>query len=126
MSVEEKKVFLLLLVIIFNYHGLNDVEQQILKDTASSLDAHDELDWVKSFSQPSIDESYDKIKEHINTLAVDYSDNKKLNLLTDVWDANMKKGYISEMEATAMLMLSKEWKVQKEFILHIREKKKTT
>ncbi len=124
MSVEEKKAFLLLLIIIFNYHGLSDVEQQILKETASSMDAHDELDWVKAFSKPSVDETYDKIKQYINECIGGYSDEKKLSALTKVWDANMQKGYISEMEATAMLLLSKEWKVQKEFILHIREKKK--
>ncbi len=126
MSVEEKKAFLLLLIIIFNYHGLSDVEQQILKETAASIDAQDELDWVKSFSKPSVDETYDKIKTYITECIQDYSTEKKLTVLTNVWDANMQKGYISEMEATAMLLLSKEWKVQKEFILHIREKKKTT
>jgi anion-transporting ArsA/GET3 family ATPase len=126
MSVEEKKTFLLLLVIIFNYHGLSDVEQQILKETATAIDAHEELDWVKAFSKPSVDETYDKIKQYINDSIKDSSDEKKLVSLTQVWDANMQKGYISEMEATAMLMLSKEWKVQKEFILHIREKKKTS
>jgi anion-transporting ArsA/GET3 family ATPase len=126
MSVEEKKTFLLLLVIIFNYHGLSDVEQQILKETATAIDAQEELEWVKAFSKPSIDETYDKIKQYINHNIKDSSDEKKLISLTQVWDANMQKGYISEMEATAMLMLSKEWKIQKEFILHIREKKKTS
>lgn len=126
MSVEEKKAFLLLLIIIFNYHGLSDVEQQILKETAASIDAQAELDWVKAFSKPSVDETYDKIKAYITECIKAYSTEEKLTVLTNVWDANMQKGYISEMEATAMLLLSKEWKVQKEFILHIREKKKTS
>jgi hypothetical protein len=126
MSVEEKKVYLLLLVIIFNYHGLNDIEQQILKDTASRLDAQNELDWVSEFSLPSVDVTYDKIKDYINNCVSEYNDSKKLELLINVWNSNMQKGYISEMEATAMLMLSKEWKVQKEFILHIREKRKVS
>ena len=126
MSVEEKKVFLLLLIIIFNYHGLSDVEQQILKETASKIDANNELDWVKEYAHPSVDVTYDKIKSYINELVSNYNNEQKLGLLVDVWNSNMQKGYISEMEATAMLMLSKEWKVQKEFILHIREKKKTS
>jgi len=125
MSVEERKTFLLLLVIIFNYHGLNDVEQQILKETAASLHAEEELLWVKEFSSPSIDETYDKIKQYITAYIATYSNEQKLACLVLVWDTNMQKGYISEMEATAMLLLSKEWKVQKEFILHIREKKKS-
>ena len=126
MSVEEKKVFLLLLIIIFNYHGLSDVEQQILKETASKIDANNELDWVKEYAHPSVDVTYDKIKIYINELVSNYNNEQKLGLLVDVWNSNMQKGYISEMEATAMLMLSKEWKVQKELILHIREKKKTS
>ncbi len=126
MSVEEKKAFLLLLIIIFNYHGLSDVEQEILKSTAANLDAVDELEWVRIFSKPSVDETYNTIKDYIANCIKDYQDEQKLELLTSVWDTNMQKGYISEMEATVMLLLSKEWKVQKEFILHIRAKKKTT
>jgi hypothetical protein len=33
-----------------------------------------------------------------------------------VWKANDLKGYITEMEATAMLKLAKDWSVEKELI----------
>jgi len=126
MSVEEKRAFLSLLIIIFNYHGLSEVEQQILHETASVHDAFNELEWIKEYSKPSIDESYDKLKKYVNDIIGNLSVEKKSEYLNKVWDANQQKGHVSEMEATAMLMLSKEWHIQKEFILYIREKKKTT
>lgn len=126
MSSEEKKVYLSLLVILFNYHGLSDIEQQILGETASKIEAVDELQWVKDYALPSVDITYDKIKAYINSALDNYTEAQKLTLLGNVWNTNMQKGYVSEMEATAMLMLAKEWKVQKEFILHIRENKKTS
>lgn len=125
MSVEEKRAFLSLLIIIFNYHGLSEVEQQILHDTAAGHDAFAELEWIKEYSKPSIDESYDKLKKYVNDVIGDLSADKKTDYLNKVWDANQKKGHVSEMEATAMLMLSKEWHIQKEFVSYIREKKKT-
>ncbi len=125
MSVEEKRAFLLLLIIIFNYHGLSEVEQQILHDTATVHDAFSELDWIREYSQPSIDESYDKLKKYVNDTIGNLPVEKKCEYLNKVWDANQQKGHVSEMEATAMLMLSKEWQIQKEFISYIREKKKT-
>jgi hypothetical protein len=33
-----------------------------------------------------------------------------------VWQANNLKGYVTEMEATAMLKLAKDWNVQKELV----------
>lgn len=126
MSVEEKRAFLSLLIIIFNYHGLSEVEQEILHETASSHDAFAELEWIKEYAKPSIDESYDKLKKYVNDIIGNLPVEKKSIYLNKVWDANQQKGHVSEMEATAMLMLSKEWQVQKEFIQYIREKKKTT
>lgn len=126
MSVEEKRAFLSLLIIIFNYHGLSEVEQQILNEVATLNGAQDELEWIKDFSKPSIDESYDKLKKYVNETLGILPSEKRCEYLNKVWDANQQKGHVSEMEATAMLMLSKEWQVQKEFVAYIREKKKTT
>jgi len=125
MSVEEKRAFLLLLIIIFNYHGLSEVEQQILHDTATVHDAFSELDWIREYAHPSIDDSYNKLKKYVNDTIGNLPVEKKCEYLNKVWDANQQKGHVSEMEATAMLMLSKEWQIQKEFISYIREKKKT-
>ncbi len=46
---------------------------------------------------------------------------KRLSHLTMVWEANNKKGYISEMEATAMLKLAKDWEVESDFIKMIKK-----
>jgi hypothetical protein len=32
-----------------------------------------------------------------------------------VWESNNLKGYVTEMEATAMLKLARDWKVEEEF-----------
>jgi hypothetical protein len=125
MSVEEKRAFLSLLIIIFNYHGLSEVEQQILHETASAHNASDELEWIKEYAKPSLDESYDKLKKYVDDIIGNLPIEKKSEYLNKVWDANQQKGHVSEMEATAMLMLSKEWHIQKEFVSYIREKKKT-
>ena len=33
-----------------------------------------------------------------------------------VWQSNNLKGYVTEMEATAMLKLAKDWHVEKELV----------
>ena len=33
-----------------------------------------------------------------------------------VWESNNLKGYVTEMEATAMLKLARDWKVEKELV----------
>lgn len=49
------------------------------------------------------------------------STEKRLGFLQMVWDANVNKGFISEMEATAMLKIAKRWNVQKELLSYIRK-----
>ena len=44
------------------------------------------------------------------------SKDKRLSYLDSVWRDNNSKGYITEMEATAMLNLAKDWEVQTELI----------
>ena len=44
----------------------------------------------------------------------DYPKNKRVELINMVWEANNLKGYVTEMEATAMLKLAKDWNVEKE------------
>ncbi len=49
MTSEEKKAYLLLKSVIFHYHGLDEDEQEILDETADSLDAQEELAWAANF-----------------------------------------------------------------------------
>ena len=49
MDTEEKKAFLLLKSIIFQYHGLDESEQKLLEKTALDLDAQNELQWAMNF-----------------------------------------------------------------------------
>ena len=50
-----------------------------------------------------------------------YAKAKRLEYLDQVWQANNKKGYITEMEATAMLKLAKDWHVENELIEMVRK-----
>jgi hypothetical protein len=92
MTSSEKKALLLLKSVIFMYHGLDESEQAILVETAAELDAQEELNWVK-----------------------------RLEYLKKVWADNMKKGYISEMEAMGMLKLAKDWEIERDLIQAIKK-----
>jgi hypothetical protein len=39
-----------------------------------------------------------------------------VELINMVWNANNIKGYVTEMEVTAMLKLAKDWNVQQELV----------
>lgn len=121
MTSEEKKAFLLLKSVIFHYHGLDEDEQKELDDTAQALDAVAELKWASDFIEEDYYNAFERarnyLKEVMNTLEKD----KRLSFLSMVWEANNKKGYISEMEATAMLKLAKDWGVEADLIAIIKK-----
>ena len=53
---------------------------------------------------------------YLNEIIGDYPKSKRVELINTVWEANNLKGFITEMEATAMLKLAKDWGVENELI----------
>ncbi len=115
-SIEEKKVYMLLKSVIFHYHGLDDAEKKDLDKTAVELDAHEEYKWALEFLAEDYITAFDRAREYLNEIIGDYPKEKRIELVNMVWQANNLKGYVTEMEATAMLKLAKDWNVQKEMI----------
>jgi hypothetical protein len=116
LSVEEKKVHMLLKSVIFHYHGLDDEEKKDLDKTAAELNAGDEYKWAMDFVATNYVTAFDRARTYLNDIIGDYQKEKRIELINMVWQANNLKGYVTEMEATAMLKLAKDWNVQKELI----------
>ena len=116
MSSEEKKVYMLLKSVIFHYHGLDEGEKQDLDKTADNLSAHSEYRWALDFISEDYITAFDRARTYLNNIIGDYPKKKRIDLVNMVWEANNLKGYVTEMEATAMLKLARDWNVQKELI----------
>lgn len=116
MSTEEKQVYMLLKGVIFHYHGLNEEERKDLEKTAAELDAREELKWADEFIGRDYLTSFERARDYLNDIIADYPKNKRVELIHMVWAANNMKGYVTEMEATAMLKLARDWNVQQEFV----------
>ena len=115
-TAEEKKVYMLLKAVIFHYHGLDEDEQKELEKTAEALDASEEYKWALSFVAEDYITAFDRARSYLNTIIGDYTKEKRIELINMVWESNNSKGYVTEMEATAMLKLAKDWNVQQELI----------
>ena len=113
---EEKKVYMLLKSVIFYYHGLDEIEKLELSKTAEDLDAQEEYHWAIDFISSDFLTAFDRAREYLNERIGDYAKETRIELINMVWNANNLKGYVTEMEATAMLKLAKDWNVQKELI----------
>lgn len=116
MNSEEKRALLLLKSVIFHYHGLDEDEQKILDETAKQLDASNELKWANEFISKDYLSAFERAREFLNKTIGTYPKKTRLEYLDKVWKANNQKGYITEMEATAMLKLAKDWQVENELI----------
>lgn len=115
-SAEEKKVFMLLKSVIFHYHGLDEAEKGELEKTSTDLNAYPEYQWALEFIKQDYVTAFDRAREYLNNIIGDYPKNKRVQLITMVWEANNHKGYVTEMEATAMLRLAQDWNVKEELI----------
>ncbi len=116
MTSEEKRAFLLLKSVIFHYHGLDEDEQKILDETAKKYDAEEELKWANEFIANDYISAFERSREYLNKVIGRLDKDKRLSYLDMVWRANKQKGYITEMEATAMLKLAKDWSIEDELV----------
>lgn len=115
-SEEEKRVYMLLKAVIYHYHGLDDDEKQDLDNTARDLQAEEEYQWALDFISSDYITAFDRARVYLNEIIGDYPKEKRVELINMVWQSNNLKGYVTEMEATAMLKLAKDWNVQQELI----------
>lgn len=107
---------MLLKSVIFHYHGLDEDEKRDLDKTADELSAHQEYRWAMEFISQDYYTAFDRARDYLNDVIGDYQKEKRIELVNMVWRANNLKGYVTEMEATAMLRLAKDWNVQKELV----------
>ena len=105
---------------IFHYHGLDEDEVQILERTAKELNAAKELAWANDFIAKDYGTAFDRARNYLKDTLGQLEKEERLNYLDRVWRANYQKGYITEMEATAMLKLAKDWEVEAELISKVR------
>jgi hypothetical protein len=124
MTSAEKKAFLLLKCVIFHYHGLDKDEQRILDETAQALQAQAELDWANQFVAEDYYNAFERARSYLAEAVSDLDKPKRLDYLLKVWNANLQKGYISEMEAMALLKIAKDWGVEEGLIESIKKIKK--
>lgn len=116
MTSEEKRVYLLLKAVIFHYHGLDEQEQVDLEAAAKRLDAEEELKWANEFIEKDQVTCFDRARAFVNDIIRDYTRDKRVELLQMVWESNNLKGYVTEMEATAMIRLSRDWNVENDLV----------
>lgn len=125
MTSEQKKVLLLTKAVIFNYHGLDDEEKQILEQTAKEIDGYEELNWVNDFIAQDHFSCFDRSRGFFASAVQDLDNPTKLSFLVQAWDANLVKGYVSEIEATSLLKLAKDWNIQSDFVTFVRSRRQS-
>lgn len=116
MTQQEKRVYMLLKAVIFYYHGLDEAEKKDLDEASRRLDAQAELAWALEFIAKDYVTAFERARVFLNDIIGDYEREKRVDLINMVWESNNLKGYVTEMEATAMLRLARDWNVEAELI----------
>jgi len=107
---------MLLKAVIYHYHGLDEAEKRDLEKVSTDLEAKQELAWALDFVAEDYITAFDRARSYLNTIIGDYTKPKRVDLINMVWQSNNLKGYVTEMEATAMLKLAKDWNVERELV----------
>ena len=120
MSEETKKAIMLLKSLIFHYHGLDEDELKLLEEAAKNLSARAELQWANTFIADDYLSAFERSREFLSKVFNGMEAKYRLKYLLEIWEENYNKGYVTEMETTAMLILAKDWSVETDFMQKVR------
>ena len=121
MDATTKKAVMLFKSLIFHYHGLDQGEKAMLEATSKRLNADDELNWANNFIAEDHLTAFERARAFLSEIFLKMSEEERILHLMDVWEENYKKGYITEIETTAILTLSKDWQVEKAFLKRVKD-----
>lgn len=130
MTPEEKEALLLLEYAIFRYHGFDDNERERLENDAAAMHAQAQLEKVYAFVGDILQKTnqsevavFEATLRRIKEVFAQLPEERRLEYVIQVWNANKAKGYVTEIEAIAMLRVAKELNVQRGFVEYVRQKR---
>ncbi|WP_425389977.1 hypothetical protein [Ekhidna sp.] len=121
MDTTTKKALLLLKSLIFHYHGLDDEERDMLEKAADSMKAQEEMEWANKFIAEDYLSAFERSREFLSKIFTKMNEPDRIKYLMEVWEETHKKGYVTEMETTAILTLSQDWHVEKQFLEEVKD-----
>ena len=116
MTTIEKKSLMLLLSVIFHYHGLDEDEKELLEAKADEFDAQKEKDWANEFIASDYLSAFDRARDYLKKEVIKLDLKTRVAFMEMVWKANNSKGFTTEMEARALLRLAKDWGTERALI----------
>ena len=120
---QHKDSYILLLTSIFYFHGLDDIEEKILDEIVVDLEADEEYKWARSIVTQDIFSAFKRSEKILVEKLGNAPKEVKLEILERVWESSRKKGYISEIEASSMLSLAKNWDIEDDLIAALTKDK---
>jgi len=116
MEEEPKKAIMLLKSLILHYHGLDEEEKEILEAAAKRYDAWTEMEWANNFIASDYLSAHDRAQEFLRKVFLKMPEKERLDHLVEIWEENYEKGYVTEMETTALLNFAKDWDIESPFM----------
>lgn len=121
MANDQKRAIILLKALIFHYHGMDTQEKEILESYVDKLEASEAYRWAIDFISEDYLSAFDRSREFLSKVLDEWTKEERLSQLMQTWDDNHRKGYITEMEMTAMINLAKDWGIERPFMEEIQK-----
>ncbi len=116
MTTVEKKSLMLLLSVIFHYHGFDEDEKVLLETKADEFDAQKEKKWANEFIASDYLSAFERARDYFKKEVTKLDLKTRVSYMELVWKANNSKGFTTEMEARALLRLAKDWGTERALI----------
>lgn len=92
----------------------------MLRAAAMQIGGEDEMKWANDFIAEDYLSAFERSREFLSKVFLKMDSSDRIKYLIESWEENFKKGYVTEMETTAILTLSKDWNVSREFLDQVK------
>lgn len=85
------------------------------------MEAENEVAWANAFLAEDYLSAFERSRAFLSKVFLQLDKSERERQLVEVWEETNRKGYLTEMEATAILTLSKDWQVDKGFLEAVKD-----
>jgi hypothetical protein len=105
-------MYFLLKLVVFYYPRPDEEEMDQLRDKASAWKADEDRRWAIDFVDQEPATAFQRTGEFISGLFTGKSQLEREAFLEDIWSVDIARGYVTEMQAMALLKMAQAWGLQ--------------
>ena len=99
---------------------MEESEKSLLLSYCKEFKGKSEFNWADKFVKSDILTAFKRSRTSVSQLLQSENADDRIDVLSEVWEVTKTKGFITQMEASFLLGVSRDWNLESELIAMVK------